>query len=86
MDFDVGTQKLTSPKFMPVYMHYEWTAAQKAAGTVSARHDFMLWPLDLAAPALAKSQNNTTVEAQTARVTATITKYAPIKVIKSTEF
>ncbi len=86
MDFDVATQKIQDPKILPVYMHYEWTAAQKASNQVNARHDFMLWPLDLATDALAKSQNNTTVEAQTSRVNGIITKFIPIKVIKSTEF
>lgn len=86
MDFDAGTQQLKDPKLMPLYMHYEWTAAQKAAGTVNARHNFMLYPLDQAADALTKSQNGTTIDAQTARVTSIITKFAPVKVIKSTEF
>ena len=86
MDFDAATGQIKDPKFLPVYMHYEWTAAQKAAGTINARHSFMLWPLDLAAAALAKSQNGTTVDAQTNRVTGIITKFAPIKVIKSTDF
>lgn len=86
MDFDVATRKLKDPKLIPTYMHYEWTAAQKAAGTVNARNNFKLMPLDVAPPFLAKSQNNTTVEAQTSKVAATITKFAPIKVIKSTEF
>lgn len=86
MDFDVATQTIKNPKLLPVYMHYEWTAAQKASSQVNARHDFMLWPLDLAGEALAKSQNNTTVDAQTTRVTGIITKFVPVKVIKSTEF
>lgn len=86
MDFDVATQKLNNPKLMPIYMHYEWTAAQKTARTVNARHDFKLYPLDLASEALARSQNGTTVEAQTARITGIITKFAPVVVIKSTEF
>lgn len=86
MDFDVATQQIEDPKLLPVYMHYEWTPAQKAAGTLSARHSFMLYPLDLAAAPLAKSQNNTTVEAQTARVTSIIAKFVPIKVIKSTDY
>lgn len=86
MDIDAATLKIKAPKLMPVYMHYEWTAAQKAAGNVNARHDFKLFPLDLAAEALAKSQNNTTVEAQTTRITDIINKFTPIQVIKSTEF
>ncbi len=86
MDIDVATLTVREPKLLPVYMHYEWTAAQKASSQVKARHDFMLWPLDLAGEALAKSQNNTTVDAQTTRVTDILNKYTPVKVIKSTEF
>lgn len=86
MDFDVASKQLNDPKFMPVYMHYEWTAAQKAAGNVNARTNFRVYPLDLAAEALGKSLHNTTVEAQTQRITGIVTKHAPVKVIKSTEF
>lgn len=86
MDFDAGTQKISDPKLLPVYMHYEWTAAEKSANKVTARHGLQLYPLDLAADALAKSLANTTVEAQTTKVTGIITKFAPIKVIKSSEF
>ncbi|MES2971681.1 MAG: CapA family protein [Patescibacteria group bacterium] len=86
MDFDIATLALTNPKFLPLYMHYEWTPAQKAAGNVNSRTNFKVYPLDLATEALAKSLHNTTVEAQTARITGIITKFAPIKVIKSTEF
>lgn len=86
MDIDAATLKIKAPKLMPVYMHYEWTAAQKASGNVNARHDFKLFPLDLAAEVLAKSQNNTTAEAQTTRITDIVNKFTPIQVIKSTEF
>jgi poly-gamma-glutamate synthesis protein (capsule biosynthesis protein) len=86
MDFDVATGQLKDPKLLPVYMHYEWTPAQKAAGTVNARTNFKLFPLDQATEALAKSQNGTTVADQTARITSLITQFAPIKVITSTEF
>ncbi len=86
MDIDAATLKIKTPKLIPVYMHYEWTAAQKAAGNVNARHDFKLFPLDLAAEPLAKSLNGTTVEAQTTRVTGIVNTFTPIQVIKSTEF
>lgn len=86
MDIEASTRNIKDPKFLPIYMHYEWTAQQKAAGTLNARHDFKLFPLDQAKEALARSQNSTTVEAQTNRIIAIITKFAPIKVITSTEF
>ena len=86
MDIDVATQQIQNPKLLPVYMHYEWTPQQKAAGTINARHDFKLYPLDQAAVPLGRSLNNTTVEAQTQRVTGIITKFVPIQVIKSGDF
>ncbi|HUP26702.1 MAG TPA: CapA family protein [Candidatus Limnocylindrales bacterium] len=89
MDIDVATQQIKSPKLLPYYMHYEWTAAQKKSQShadLLARHDFKLYPLDQADEALARSQNGTTVQAQTERVKAIITKFVPIGVIKSTEF
>lgn len=86
MDFDAATQQIQNPKLLPLYMHYEWTSQQKAAGTINARHDFKLYPLDQAAEALARSQNGTTVQAQTDRVTAIITKFIPIQVIKTADF
>lgn len=86
MDIDLATQQIRNPKLLPVYMHYEWTPQQKAAGTLNARKGFKLFPLDQAAVPLSRSQNNTTVEAQTDRVKGIITKFVPIQVIKSTEF
>lgn len=86
MDFDAATGQLRDPKLLPVYMHYEWTAAQKASNNVNARTNFKLYPLDQAAEPLAKSLNGTTVPDQTARVTGIITKFAPIKVITSAEY
>lgn len=89
MDIDVQTQNVVDPKFLPVYMHYEWTAEQKkrqSQGDLLARHDLKLVPLDQAGDLLAKSQNNTTVQAQTDRVKAIMAKFVPLKVITSQEF
>lgn len=89
MDIDIATQNIVDPGFLPVYMHYEWTAEQKqrqSQGDLLARHDLQLVPLDQAAELLAKSQNNTTVEAQTDRVKGVITKFAPVKILKSSEY
>lgn len=86
MEFDANSLKLNDPKLMPVYMHYEWTAQQKASNNVAARTNFKLYPLDQAGPLLPKTQLNTTVAALTSQVNATITKFAPIKVITSSEY
>ncbi|HSX46409.1 MAG TPA: CapA family protein [Patescibacteria group bacterium] len=86
MDFDVATQKISDPKLLPVYMHYEWTAQQKASNDVNSRKNFKLYPLDQASAQLANSQNNTTVAAQTSRITGIITKFIPVKVITSSAY
>lgn len=86
MDIDVTTKTIDPPKFMPTYMHYEWTAAQKSAGNINARQNFKILPLDLGAEALAKSLNNTTVEAQTDSVKSILNKFTPVTIITSTQY
>lgn len=85
MDFTVTDNKPTLSKvgFMPTYMHYEWTPTQKANEDLLTRTNFKLYPLDLAAEAMAKSQNNTTVSAQTANITAVINEYMPVTMYTS---
>lgn len=82
---DISTQFMTNPRFLPTYMHYEWTAAEKASGRLDARKNLAWYPLDAAAAQLAKSQNGTTVEAQTERLKGIITKFVPVTMVKSTE-
>lgn len=86
MDIDARTKTVTKLGFMPTYMHYEWTSQQKAAEDLLARHNLMLYPLDQAGDALARSQNNTTVAAQTARVTSLMNQYTPITMLTSQTF
>ncbi len=85
VNIDIATQNMTNPGFLPTYMHYEWTAAQKAKPDLNARKNLMWYPLDAAKDALAKSQNGTTIEAQTERLKNIITKFVPVKILKSTE-
>lgn len=59
-------------RFMPTYMHYEWSAADKAAGRLSARKNLKLYPLAAAADPLARSQLSTTVDVQMDYVKATL--------------
>jgi len=86
MDIDVKTKSVTKLSFLPTYMHYEWTAAQKAADDEAARHNLMIYPLDQAAGPLARSQNDTTVEAQTTRVTQLMNSLTPVTMLTSQTF
>lgn len=86
IDIDIPTQNMVNPGLLPVYQHYEWTAAQKASGNFDARKNFNLMMLDQAASALAKSQNNTTVEAQTKRVKDIMSQNVDVKILSSKDF
>jgi poly-gamma-glutamate capsule biosynthesis protein CapA/YwtB (metallophosphatase superfamily) len=83
INIDIRTQDMVDPGILPVYQHYEWSAAEKASNNFDARRNFNLYILDQAAEALAKSQNNTTVEAQTKRIKSLLTQNVPILVLTS---
>lgn len=86
MDIDVASKKVTSIGFLPVYSHYEWTPAQKAARDLLARHSFAVYPLDKAAEPLSRSQNATTVEAQMARVREVLNRDSSVPILTSEEY
>lgn len=86
MDINTETKVISSPMFMPTYMHYEWTAQEKAANNLLARKNVSMYVLDQAAEPMSKSQIGTTVEAQTDRVTKVLNTFTPVKIIKSSEF
>lgn len=86
MDIDPASKKLLQPSFLPTYMHYEWTPQEKAREDLLARKNLKLYPLDLAAEPLKRSQNNTTVETQTRRVTELLNSMAEVKILKSSEY
>ena len=87
MDIDTKTKSVTDFGFLPTYMHYEWTAQQKASEDLLARHNLMIYPLDKAAEPLARSQLDTTVEAQSRRVTDLMTSDgAPVKIYTSQSY
>ncbi|MDB5166014.1 MAG: hypothetical protein JWM37_86 [Candidatus Saccharibacteria bacterium] len=83
MDIDPSTKAVTGVGFMPTYMHYEWTAEQKANENYLARKNLKIYPLDQAEAALARSQNHTTVDAQTQRVTALMNRYTSTTMLTS---
>lgn len=86
MDINTSTKQFVAPAFLPTYMHYDWTAADKKANNLSARKNLQMFALDQAAEPMSRSQLGTTVEAQTQRVTALLNKYTPVKILKSSEY
>jgi poly-gamma-glutamate capsule biosynthesis protein CapA/YwtB (metallophosphatase superfamily) len=86
MDIDPETKQITTTQMMPIYMHYEWTAQEQQAQNLQARKNLAMFPLDKSAEALASARLGTTVEEQTARVEAIITRHMDVEIITSAEF
>ena len=86
MDIDVASKKIVDVSALPIYMHYEWTADQKAREDLMTRHNLVMYPLDQAADPLARSQNSTTVAAQTKRITDVLNQFTKVNIIKSSEY
>lgn len=83
MQIDTKTHEVTEAGFLPTYMHYEWTAAEAARQDLLKRHNLKLYPLDQASKPLARSQNDTTVSAQTERVSQLMNRYTPVTMLTS---
>ena len=87
IDFDIKTQQITSMNYLPIYMHYEWTAAQQAADDIAARNHLHLYLLENATQAMIDAQQlKTTVAAQTQRITTTLNQNVKINLITSKQY
>lgn len=73
MNFNPQTLELTSMEFLPLYMHYEWTATQAKAQDLASRHNIHLYKLEDTTQAMIDAQQlSTTVQAQKLRLQTTL--------------
>lgn len=86
MDINLSTKKIETSQYLPVYMHYEWTASQKSAGDLMARHNFNMYTFEDGQQALDKSQNNTTFDEQRTRIQQILNKLTEIKLLTKDQF
>lgn len=86
MDIDISTKKITNVAYLPIYMHYEWSAADKTAGKLLARKNFSMYTFEDGQAALEKSQNNTTFEEQRQRIESTLNKLTQIKLLTKDQY
>lgn len=86
MDINPDTKKIENTEYLPIYMHYEWSAQAKASGDLLARHNFRIYTFEDGQEALDKSQNNTTFEHQKSRINSTINKLTEIKLIDKNQY
>jgi poly-gamma-glutamate synthesis protein (capsule biosynthesis protein) len=73
MDIDTKTLQIKNTSYLPIYMHYEWTAAQAKADDTNSRTHVHLYLLEDATQAMIDAQQlKTTVAAQKDRITTTL--------------
>src|SRR5690606_32606699 len=86
MDIDKQTKKVTSVSYLPTYVHYEWTAEEKTREDHLARKNFGMYVLEESGELLAKSQLNTTVEKQKARIESILNKHTTVPILSAQEY
>lgn len=86
MDIDTDTKKVTDVRFLPSYMHYEWTAEEKAEEDLLARKNLKIYPLDQAAGPLQRSLFNTSVDAELERVRKILNTHIDVEIISLPEY
>jgi len=86
MDIDKQNKKITSVGFLPIYMHYEWTKAEKAAGNLLARKDFAVYALEDAATPLKRSLHDTSVDEQTQRIRKLLNQYTDVPILTKSDY
>lgn len=87
IDFDTTTHQITSAQYLPLYMHYEWTAAQKKAEDLASRKNLHLYLLDDTTQAMLDSnQLATTPAAQKARIQALLNKTVTIPMMTKADY
>lgn len=87
IDFDIKTLAISNMQYLPIYMHYEWTAAQAASENLATRKNLHLYLLENATQAMLDSQQlKTTIQAQKTRIEATLkSKDVNVPLITSTQ-
>ena len=73
VDFNAKTLAVTGTKFLPIYQHYEWTAAQAKADDIAARSNIHMYLLENASqPMVDAQQLHTSIAAQKERISSTL--------------
>jgi poly-gamma-glutamate capsule biosynthesis protein CapA/YwtB (metallophosphatase superfamily) len=87
IDFDTTTKKFTAEEYLPLYMHYEWTAAQSATQDLASRKNLHVYLLDDVTQALIDSnQLKTTVTTQRQRISSVLNKTVKIPLMTKADY
>lgn len=69
---DGGEIEIRDPRAIPIYMHFDWSVADRRAGNLATRSDPHLYLLEDAAQPLTRSAWETTVDDQRAAIAAAL--------------
>ncbi len=90
IDYDKNSRRITDMGFLPLYMHYEWTAAQAKAQTpqdLLARHTIKMYLLENTTQQMIDAQQlDTTVQQQRQRLQNTLNTYLKIPLINRSQY
>lgn len=87
MDINPKSLAVTNLRYLPIYMHYEWTkdeASRQSNEDLLKRHNLNMYLLeDVKQDLIDKHQLSTTASEQKARIEATLNKYLEVRIITS---
>ena len=87
IDYDTRSKAITDMSFLPLYMHYEWSAQDAQAQNLAARHNIKMYLLDDTTQAMINAQQlQTTVAAQRTRLTSTLNTNLNIPLISAATY
>lgn len=87
VDYDTSKKQITNMAFLPLYMHYEWTAVQSSSQDLLARKNIHMYLLeDTTQDMIDAQQLKTTVSAQTKRITTTLNTYLKVPLLTNSEY
>lgn len=86
MDIDPDNKQIALTGYLPVYMHYEWSAEDKRAGKLLTRNNFSMFTFEDGQATLDKSPNETTFDEQRARIEETLNRLTQVKLLSKDEY
>ncbi len=86
MDIDTQSKTITDVGYLPTYVHYEWTQAQKAREDLLARKNFSMHLLEDSDELIAKSQLGTSVDEQTKRIRSILNKHTSVDILSEEQY
>ncbi len=87
IDFDPATHQITNQGFLPFFMSYTWTAAQKKADDTNSRKNPRMYTFDKVTQEMIDAeQQDTTLDTQTQRLKNTLNKHVEVPLLSLDQY